>query len=141
MNVYPTPHQVRLPGGTYWTVGVHLTPTLEPGPAGQAGPATLGRTVSVGPLNFAARHKEDYGGEPRPAQEFHAQVVDFFPGLRVEDLAPYQVGIQARLSGHQDWVIAPSPRWPAWINLLGIDSPGLTSSLAIAETVRGMLPA
>jgi L-2-hydroxyglutarate oxidase LhgO len=138
MNVYPTPYQVKLPGGTYWTVGVHLTPTLEPGPEGQA---VIGPTVSVGPLNFAARHKEDYGGEPRPAAEFHAEVADFFPGLRVEDLTPYQVGIQARLSGHQDWVIAPARRWPAWLNLLGFDSPGLTSSLAIAEMVRSLLPA
>ena len=136
MNVYPTPHQVTLPGGTYWTVGVHLTPTLEPGPEGRA---AIGPVVSVGPLNFAARHKEDYGGDPRPASDFHAQVVEFFPGLKVEDLGPYQVGIQARLAGRQDWVIAPSPACPAWIDLLGIDSPGLTSSLAIAEMVTGLL--
>jgi L-2-hydroxyglutarate oxidase LhgO len=138
MNVYPTPHQVTLPGGTYWTVGVHLTPTLEPAPEGQA---VIGGTVSVGPLNFAARHKQDYGGEPRPAAEFKAQVADFFPGLRAEDLSPYQVGVQARLAGEQDWVIAPARCWPAWINLLGIDSPGLTSALAIAEMVAPLIPA
>ncbi len=136
MNIYPTPHQVRLPKGTYWSVGVHLTPTLEPEPGGRV---RFSPIVSVGPLNFAARHKEDFGGELRPMEEFYEKVKDFFPPLKLEDLRPYQAGVQARLGGHQDWVITPGKSEPRAVHLLGIDSPGLTSSLAIAEYVQGMI--
>ncbi len=136
INIYPTPYQVHMPGGTYWTVGVHLTPTLEPVPGGGWQP---GSTITVGPLNMAAANKEHYGGEHRPMAEFHGQVTGFFPGLRVDDLQPYQAGIQARLAGHQDWVLEFDPRHPACLNLLGFDSPGLTGSLAIAEEVRALI--
>lgn len=136
MNLYPTPYKVSLPGGDYWTVGVHLTPTLEPGPDGQA---RLGEAVMVGPLNFAARHKEDFGGMRHGMHEFWEAARDFFPGLRESDLMPYQAGVQARLSGHQDWVVARDPKCPALLNLLGIDSPGLTACLALARLARSIL--
>jgi L-2-hydroxyglutarate oxidase LhgO len=38
-----------------------------------------------------------------------------------------------------DWVIEFSPRQPRCLNLLGIESPGLTGSLAIAAKVAKML--
>jgi L-2-hydroxyglutarate oxidase LhgO len=136
LNIYPTPYQLHMPGGTYWTVGVHLTPTLEPLPGGGAQP---GSTITVGPLNRTAKDKEDYGGDYRPMEDFHKQVADFFPGLKPDDLQPYQAGIQARLSGHQDWVLEFDAKHPACLNLLGFDSPGLTGSLAIAREVRGLL--
>lgn len=136
LNVYPTPYQVHMPGGTYWTVGVHLTPVLEPAPGGGFQTSS---TITVGPLNLAAKDKEDYGGEHRPMAEFHQEVTNFFPGLKPEDLQPYQAGIQARLSGYQDWVMELDPKHPACLNLLGFDSPGLTGSLAIAQEVRDLL--
>ena len=137
MNVYPTPHRVELPGGVYWTVGVHLTPTVEPADA--TGTWRMANAVSVGPLNFAAKDKNDYGGDMRPSADFAKKVQGFFPQLLADDLQPYQVGIQARLAGCQDWVIQRDDIEPRCINLLGIDSPGLTSCLAIAEHVLGML--
>lgn len=130
MNVYPTPQRVITAQGSYFTVGVHLTPTLEPGPGGQA---QLGPVVTVGPLNRGVDSKEDLGGDYLPAGQFHQRVKDFFPGLREDDLEPFQAGIQARLVGHQDWVIEKSPREPRCLNLLGIDSPGLTACLALAK--------
>jgi len=133
MNVYPTPRKVVTPHGTYFTVGVHLTPTLDPDP--QKG-WSVGPVVTVGPLNMPGGELEDYGGEFQPMEVFLQEVSPFFPGLRVSDLEAHQVGIQARLAGHQDWVIQPSPKDLRWINLLGIDSPGLTGSLAIARFVR-----
>ena len=65
--------------------------------------------------------------------------VPFFPDLKEEDLELHQVGIQARLVGHQDWVIEFSQADGRWLNLLGVDSPGLTGCLAIAGMVRRML--
>lgn len=136
MNVYPTPYQVAMPGGSYWTVGVHLTPTLEPMPNGRWG---TGPAVTVGPLNFAASGREGYGGEYRPMEDFLREVASYFPGLRADDLSPYQVGIQARLSGHQDWVVELDSAEPRCLHYLGIDSPGLTSSLALAQYGRTLL--
>jgi L-2-hydroxyglutarate oxidase LhgO len=136
MNVYPTPEKVETRKGTYFTVGLHLTPTLEKGPSGQL---ETGAVVTVCPLNMAAAHKEDYGGDFQPMGLFQRRVAPFFPDLKEEDLEPHQVGIQARLVGHQDWVIEFSRADGRWLNLLGVDSPGLTGSLAIAGKVRRML--
>lgn len=136
MNVYPTPHLVRTEKGAYFTVGVHLTPTLDRDAEGRMG---IGPVVTVGPLNVSAAHREDYGGEHRPMRIFHERVAPFFPGLKEEDLSPHQVGIQARLVGHPDWLVAFSSSEPRWLNLLGIDSPGLTGSLALAKYVKEVL--
>jgi L-2-hydroxyglutarate oxidase LhgO len=136
MNVYPTPEKVETPKGTYFTVGVHLTPTLE---RGASGLPEIGSVVTVCPLNMAAAHKEDYGGDFQPMGLFQRRVAPFFPDLKERDLEPHQVGIQARLVGHQDWVIAFSRADARWLNLLGVDSPGLTGSLAIARRVHRMV--
>jgi L-2-hydroxyglutarate oxidase LhgO len=136
MNIYPTPRRVTTPRGSYFTVGVHLTPTLDTeSPARNA----IGSTVTVGPLNLAARSKSDYGGPFQPVGVFLDAVQPFFPGLQTDDLEPHQTGIQARLAGCQDWLIDFSPQSRRCLNLLGIDSPGLTGSLAIARHVRSML--
>ena len=41
--------------------------------------------------------------------------------------------------GFQDFIIREEEGFPGFINLLGIESPGLTSSLAIGEMVDGLL--
>jgi L-2-hydroxyglutarate oxidase LhgO len=133
MNVYPAPRQFTTPQGTYFSVGVHLTPTLT---TDKAGVSTIGPEVTVGPLSRPANHREEYGGAYQPAQVFLNQVRSFFPSLREDDLMAHQTGIQARLAGHQDWVIEFSDGDRRCLNLLGIDSPGLTGSLAIAQYVR-----
>ena len=136
MNIYPTPRKVTTEQDTYFTVGVHLTPTLMPNPAGES---TIGAEVTVGPLNRQAYHKEDYGGAYHPTKLFYEQIRPFFAGVRQDDLVPHQTGIQARLAGHQDWVIDFSAGERRCLNLLGIDSPGLTGSLAIAKHVKKLL--
>jgi L-2-hydroxyglutarate oxidase LhgO len=136
MNVYPTPHQFTTAQGTYFSVGVHLTPTLT---ADNAGESSIGPEVTVGPLGRPAHHKEEYGGGYQAADVFLNQVRSFFPGLQENDLMPHQTGIQARLAGYQDWVIEFSGADRRCLNLLGIDSPGLTGSLAIARHVKELL--
>jgi len=136
MNVYPTPHQFTTPQGSYFSVGVHLTPTLA---TDHAGESSIGPEVTVGPLGRPAHHKEEYGGGYQAADAFLNQIRSFFPGLQGDDLMPHQTGIQARLAGHQDWVIEFSDNKRRCLNLLGIDSPGLTGSLAIARHVNELL--
>ena len=115
---------------------MHLTPTLT---ADNAGNSSIGPEVTVGPLSRPAEHKEEYGGAYQPAEVFFNQVRSFFPGLQEDDLMPHQTGIQARLAGYQDWVIEYSKDERRCLNLLGIDSPGLTGSLAIARRVKKLL--
>ena len=67
------------------------------------------------------------------------------PAIAEEDLAPDTSGIRAKLQGpgegFRDFVIAEESArgLPGLVNLVGIDSPGLTSSLAIAAEVERLL--
>jgi L-2-hydroxyglutarate oxidase LhgO len=136
MNVYPAPFKVDLPSGSYWTVGTHLTPTIEPAPNGGWTPGPI---MTAGPISFPARGKEDFGGEFRPISEYFDTVSSYFPGLRESDLEPYQVGVLAYLSGHLDWLIQRDEKHPSCIHLLGMGSPALTSCLALADHVRRVI--
>ncbi len=63
----------------------------------------------------------------------------FFPGLKLEDISLHQAGIRARLKDYYDFIIERDPKYTNLINLVGIDSPGLTASLAIARYVSELL--
>ncbi|PWW73129.1 FAD dependent oxidoreductase [Tuber magnatum] len=70
----------------------------------------------------------------------------YLPGLQEAALAPDYCGIRPKLvPGGQggveqvDFVIREEEGYSGFVNLLGIESPGLTSSLAIAEMVDGIL--
>jgi L-2-hydroxyglutarate oxidase LhgO len=69
------------------------------------------------------------------------------PGIADEDLTPDLAGIRAKLQGpgdgYRDFVVVEETGrgLPGLVSLVGIDSPGLTSSLAIAEEVDRLLPA
>ena len=70
---------------------------------------------------------------------FYENVNSFFPKLELEDLSPGISGIRPKIQkqGFGDFYIKQD--LPEFINLLGIDSPGLTSSLAIAKYVNKLL--
>lgn len=129
MHVYPLPRRIRTSSGKEMeTLGVHLTPTLDR----EGGIAS---TVTIGPAIGIPRDREDYGTNLHPAEYYWEQVHEFFPNLRVSDIELHQSGIQARCAASPDWVMEPDPIEPDFINLIGIDSPGLTASLAIARDV------
>jgi L-2-hydroxyglutarate oxidase LhgO len=135
MNVYPTPIVVDSPTGRHLTVGVHLTPTFDM----IDGEMSIGDTVTVGPKLLAVAHFEDYNSTPVPAPEVFLEDMDFFPELTAADLEYHQGGIQARLDGYHDFYIKPDRSTNRVIQLLGIDSPGLTAAPAIAKYVAEML--
>ena len=113
------------------TVGVHITPTLDED--GRIAP-----TMTISPMLQTNIAKDDFRSTV-PVEHYHERVKAFFPALRVDDLELHHTGIQARLPGAMDWVIEPARRDPRFINLIAIDSPGLTASLAIADHVVEML--
>ena len=71
------------------------------------------------------------------------EIITFFDAdvsnIKKEHLSPLQTGIRAKLEGYNDFVIEYSKENNNMINLIGIDSPGLTSSLAIAQYVEKMI--
>jgi len=94
-------------------------------------------------------------GSPAKMREIHRAIASYLPDVELDGLSTDYVGIRPKLippgGGFQDFVFrtdypmvflggdADSQRVPV-ITLLGIESPGLTSSLAIAEKVVDMLP-
>ncbi len=151
LNVYPAPHGVSIDGKKLdisydefknlfnegkikRTVGVHLTPTFDMSEDNYV----LGTTVIIGPYYIASAGKEDYK-EKIDKSAFFKRIKDYFPNIELEDISLHQTGIQAHLAQHNDFVIESDKKHSNCIQLIGIGSPGLTSSLAIAKYVKQML--
>jgi L-2-hydroxyglutarate oxidase LhgO len=121
--VYPVP----APGG----LGVHLTLDL-------AGQARFGPDVSW-------LETVDYGFDEGRIESFYQAIRGYFPALAAGSLAPGYTGIRAKLgpagAPTADFMVqGPSEHGvPNLVNLYGIESPGLTSSLALAELVHRVL--
>ena len=87
----------------------------------------------------------DYSVDPARAGEFYAYIRKFWPGLPDGALAPDYAGIRPKLHGpgepQPDFRIDDASRHglAGLVALFGIESPGLTSSLAIGEEAAGRL--
>jgi L-2-hydroxyglutarate oxidase LhgO len=87
----------------------------------------------------------DYVVDETHKQAFYNSAKRFFPFVELEDLAPESAGIRPKLQGpgedFRDFVIAHEEKagFPGLINLIGIESPGLTAALAIARYVGRMM--
>ena len=117
--IYPVPEAAGL--------GVHLT--LDLGGQARFGPDVEWIT------------EMDYDVDLRRADGFYRAIRDYWPGLRDGQLAPGYAGIRPKLGGAEepasDFIIqGPAEHGvPGLINLFGIESPGLTASLALANQV------
>jgi L-2-hydroxyglutarate oxidase LhgO len=125
--VYPVPH-AGLAG-----LGCHVTLDL-------AGDVRLGPDVE-----FLPARTLDYSVPSARATRFAEAVRSYLPAVREADLLPGQSGIRARrITGDAappDFVIAEerAAGLPGWVNLVGIESPGLTCSLEIADEVARLV--
>ena len=154
--IYPCP---QISGGgafSFTSLGTHLTLDLQ-------GKIKFGPDIEwISPPDPTPDGEvQDYWREhlvpddsPEKMQEIHRAVSSYLQGVKLDDLSPDYVGIRPKLippgGGFQDFVLrkdypmsflggdADCRRAPM-ITLLGIESPGLTSSLAIAERVVHML--
>jgi L-2-hydroxyglutarate oxidase LhgO len=121
--VYPVP----APGG----LGVHVTVDL-------AGTARFGPDVSW-------IDSIDYTFDDDRAASFYTAIRNYYPALADGTLEPGYTGIRPKLAPAgapaQDFIIhGPSDHGvPGLVNLYGIESPGLTAALPIADHVRGLL--
>ena len=121
--IYPIPNEAGL--------GVHLTIDL-------AGQGKFGPDVEW-------VEEEDYGVDAKRADGFYEEIRRYWPGLGDGALQPGYAGIRPKLVGPgaaaADFAI-DGPRThglQGLVNLFGIESPGLTASLAIAAQVRALL--
>ncbi len=120
--VYPVPSPALV------GLGTHLTLDLN-------GNARLGPDVEP------ARDRHDYTVDVARLQQFLDAARRFWPNLTADRLHPAYAGIRPKLVGDgvQDFLIREGSLHgrPGWVDLLGIESPGLTASLAIgAEIAR-----
>ncbi len=87
----------------------------------------------------------DYNVNPANSPKFAAAVRNLFPQVGEVDLSPDQAGIRPKLQGpgegFRDFVISEESGkgFPGLINLIGIESPGLTACLAIARHTASLL--
>lgn len=87
----------------------------------------------------------DYSVTDEHKQLFYDSVKGFLPFIDYDDLQPEMSGIRPKLQGPgediRDFVIRDEGDrgLPGFINLIGIESPGLTAAPAIAEYVAGMV--
>ena len=94
---------------------------------------------------FMKKEKEDYSIAEDFIPEFYKTIIKYFPQIKEEDLYPDFCGIRPKRSGpgekSKDFVIneESSINLPGLINLIGIESPGLTSCLAIGNYVKELL--
>jgi L-2-hydroxyglutarate oxidase LhgO len=122
--IYPMPVHAGL--------GVHLT--FDTGGQLRAGPDT----------EYIDR--PSYHVDPNKRRAFSAAVSRYLPAVTEDDFTPDYAGLRPKLQGpgepFRDFVIEESSAHglPRFVNLLGIESPGLTASEAIAEHVSGLLP-
>ncbi|TFZ08507.1 NAD(P)/FAD-dependent oxidoreductase [Ramlibacter humi] len=126
--IYPAPADAHL--------GTHLTVDL-------GGQAKFGPDIEW--LDVATPEQIDYQVDPARAEGFYAEVRRYWPGLPDGALQPSYSGVRPKIHGpHEkaaDFRIDGPARHgvPGLANLFGIESPGLTSAMAIAEDVAAML--
>ncbi|MGA2511278.1 MAG: NAD(P)/FAD-dependent oxidoreductase [Candidatus Acidiferrales bacterium] len=130
--VYPLPHAAGL------SLGVHLTKTLW-------------GNVLVGPTARYIQDKNDYENDREPIEDFARGAKLLLPGIEPSDFVQAYSGIRPKLvppsspsvqqhgKGMADFVIERDPEFPRVVQLIGIESPGLTSAPAIAEHVSKLV--
>jgi L-2-hydroxyglutarate oxidase LhgO len=123
--VYPVPE----PGG----LGIHLTLDL-------AGQARFGPDVEW--LDIERASQIDYTVDARRADRFYAPVRRYWPALPDGALQPAYAGVRPKIARESDadfLIQGPAAHGvPGLVQLFGIESPGLTASLAIARHVRAL---
>jgi glycerol-3-phosphate dehydrogenase len=126
MPVYPVPPRDD-PG-----LGIHVTPTLE-------------GNIILGPSAEAIDDKEDAASTRAVTARLKAEAGRLMPGLERASMIHSYTGIRPKLIDPRrgdkfaDFVVEESRLRPGWINLVGIESPGLTAAPALAEMVVAML--
>jgi L-2-hydroxyglutarate oxidase LhgO len=125
--VYPVPHH-NMEG-----IGIHVT-------------IDMGGGVKLGPdVKYLESNVYDYKLTTEKQEAFYKSAKKFLPFLEFDDLSPEMAGIRPKIQRPGEplrdfYIMEESQRgYPGFINLIGMESPGLTSSIAIAGYVDSLI--
>ena len=123
--VYPAPRK----GGA--GLGIHLTNTVD-------------GNILIGPSNEYVDGPDDYACAADIIEQLKKEGHELLPGISSADFIRNFSGLRPKqvppgVGGFKDFVIEHRNDMPGFINLVGIESPGLTCSPAIAQWVTGMV--
>lgn len=125
--IYPVPHH-NMEG-----IGIHVT-------------IDMGGGVKLGPdVKYLESNVYDYKLTASKQEEFFKSAKKFLPFLELDDIAPEMAGIRPKIQKPGEplrdfYIMEESKRgYPGFINLIGMESPGLTSSIAIAKYVNNLI--
>ena len=122
--VYPLPDKINK------SLGIHLT-------IDKNGDPKLGPSASM-----MKNRIEDYTVNANLTNQFYNEASKYIIGLQKSDLSPDFAGIRPKIKtnnkGFSDFYISHEINngYRGWINLIGIESPGLTSAIAIGEQIK-----
>ncbi len=121
--IYPVPHP-NMEG-----IGIHVT-------------IDMGGGVKLGPdVKYLESNIYDYKLTASKQEAFYKSASKFLPFLEYDDIAPEMAGIRPKLQRPGEplrdyYINEESERgYPGFINLIGMESPALTSSISIAKYV------
>ena len=125
--VYPLPNE------KHGSLGIHLsfdeTQMMRLGPS----------------ADWVDGKEENYDVEEYLLDQFYSEGCQYIRGLEKEDLSPDYAGIRPKIwideNPMPDFYISHEQKkgFPGWINLIGIESPGLTSAIAIGEDIASWI--
>lgn len=123
--VYPAPHHGKA------GLGIHLTKTVD-------------GNILIGPSNEYVNSPEDYATTREIMDLLLKEGKGLLPDLETSDVIRSFCGLRAKqtppeVGGFKDFVIEHRKDKKGFINLVGIESPGLTSAPAIALMVRDLV--
>ena len=119
--VYPVPPK----GGA--GLGIHITPTTD-------------GNIILGPSADYTNDGDDVRTTAKVRRQLLAEATEFLPGISPRDVITAYSGMRPKLvpssvGGFGDFVVEEVPEAPGVMQLVGIESPGLTAAPAIAEEV------
>ena len=119
-------NHILFPIPTKLSKGILVTPTVH-------------GNLLIGPNSCRVKEKDDLSTTKAGIKEVHTGARKLIPYLPHQDLINSFAGLRADIEGRDDFVIEASKKIRGFINVAGIESPGLSSAPAIAEMVSGIL--
>jgi glycerol-3-phosphate dehydrogenase len=112
-------------------LGVHITPTIE-------------GNILIGPSAEFIKNSDDKNNTKKMMETLLKEAKEIMPNFSKKSVISAYSGIRCKLAspdegGWADYIIEESKQIPNMINLLGIESPGLTAAPAIAKEVVSMI--
>lgn len=154
IDIVKSEYKLHLCKGEYFWVGhgkntlvnrlIYPVPPTKGGELGIHVTLDLQGRMRLGP-NARYIDEIDYTVDVKQKKSFYQSAVRFLPFLEYDDVEPDMAGIRPKLEGSpenfRDFVISHEydKGLPGLINLMGIESPGLTACPAIAKYVAGMV--